>query len=82
MIYLLLSEKKDFCYLSPREKSVSLNVLWFLYSPRFPSDSELLKLPTSRFSKMSFAEYIVCAPGMARSAVTGAVLQLWWLKND
>lgn len=24
----------------------------------------------------------VCAPGMARSAVTGAVLQLWWLKND
>ncbi|EFJ2807624.1 hypothetical protein IEJ43_004590 [Escherichia coli] len=26
--------------------------------------------------------HLVCAPGMARSAVTGAVLQLWWLKND
>ncbi|KEJ51310.1 putative membrane protein [Escherichia coli 1-392-07_S4_C1] len=26
--------------------------------------------------------FFVCAPGMARSAVTGAVLQLWWLKND
>ncbi|MDD8160671.1 hypothetical protein LAW29_24245, partial [Escherichia coli] len=25
---------------------------------------------------------LLCAPGMARSAVTGAVLQLWWLKND
>ncbi|MEF9709478.1 hypothetical protein RBH39_24460 [Escherichia coli] len=28
------------------------------------------------------AGHSVCAPGMARSAVTGAVLQLWWLKND
>lgn len=52
------------------------------FTGRHPAPCNRRKLGEASYPCKFFTGVFLCASGMVRSAVTGDVLQLWWLKND